>query len=133
MKKYINKTNIIMLAIIVIFTIANYVTLHNSNKEIAKRDILIEDYHNKLEKEKNTLSPIEELSKKVSESSVLIEIILEDINIEKETISRLEANYEANLLKKACYTDQMTRLSQDLETINWFCEVEDNLNNYRSK
>jgi len=107
-----------MLAIIVIFTIANYVTLHNSNKEIAKRDILIEDYHNKLEKEKNTLSPIEELSKKVSESSVLIEIILEDINIEKETISRLEANYEANLLKKACYTDQMTRLSQDLETIN---------------
>jgi len=107
-----------MLAIIVIFTIANYITLHNSNKEIVKRDILIEDYHNKLEKEKNTLSPIEQLSKKVSDSSEKAESIMEDITIAKDKLNILETNYELSLLRKACYTDQMTRLSQDLETIN---------------
>jgi len=126
--KYITKRDIAIITIAGILILIQAISLTNSKiKALAKQDIKIEQ----LQKEKAKLSPIEELSIKVWNNNRIAEKhLLEIDNLRLQTIEH-QGVYEYSLLKKRCYTEQMNRLSQDLESENWFCENDENLENYR--
>ena len=130
MKKYINRKNIIIVVWIITLLIIQGVSLNNSKiKDLAKAQIKIQELENKMK----IPSPIEELSIKVWDNNRIAEKHLAEIENLKLEIQEHQGVYEHSLLKKRCYSEQIIRLSEDLETENWYCEDKDNLENYRGK
>jgi len=130
MKKYINRKNIIIVVWIIILLTLQGISLTNSKiKALAKKEIEIQE----LEKKMKIPSPIEELSIKVWDNNRIAEKHLAEIENLKLEIQEHQGVYEYSLLKKRCYSEQIIRLSEDLETENWYCEDKDNLENYRGK